>query len=915
MWGGCRDSGGFHRCPASRSRRGSARARSALCLLAAVIVSIAASAGRAAAQPPAKPPDRIGAVIERIQRVVEAGTQGALAPLAALNADTNSLTAFENRWVTTATSKVTMLERDRAATTTGDRVLVEALVEAGMSGRLATWLIDLEGPSDGEPKVTRISTVSSVEGLFRLSLDPTRQYTVTNLHVTAEDLDLFIPHGAAFAATVGGGTTALVVMGRGEMTFRPAPETERGQIKLLTGSDALRTSFDTLFIRVPAREFESHVTTAALAPASVDQSALRSAQNVFNAQIGRSYSVDLGDLATEAWSLLPTTSDFLAEIPTRRFGTLTYAHATSQPEDITLFNRTERHNLAVYASKARLATQGPFYNEEDEMDYDVLDYNVDVQFSPERLWIEGHGRLKLRVRAYALGSVTLRLAGALQVRSVVSDRFGRVLPLRVRNQDTLVVNLPTPLSRGEEISLTVAYGGRLEPQHVEREAIGVGQALPREEAVLQPEPSWIYSNQAYWYPQGTFTDYATAQVRMSLPRGFAAVCTGEPAGGSPLTIKTGNAEPRMVYVFAASQPVRYLGCLVSRFVPGDTQEISLGNEIPPGPDARGVPHYGTVKLRSMTNVRQRPRTREMLDRATDIISFYAGLLHDAPYPSFTLGVVESELPGGHSPAYFAALQMPLPGSRFGWRDDPASFENYPEFFLAHEVAHQWWGHGIGWRNYHEQWLSEGFAQYFAALYAEHLRGPDVFGGIIRTMSRWAVTTSDQGPVYLGYRLGHVRGDTRILRAVVYNKGAMVLHMLRRLVGDDAFFKGIRRFYDENRFQKAGTDGLRLAFEAEAERPLSRFFERWIYGSDLPALTWTTRTEGTGENQAVVIRFDQGARVFDLPITVSVQSMDGSFKDIVVKLTEQIVEERIPVTGKIRAVRVNRDRAALIRDPD
>jgi aminopeptidase N len=191
----------------------------------------------------------------------------------------------------------------------------------------------------------------------------------------------------------------------------------------------------------------------------------------------------------------------------------------------------------------------------------------------------------------------------------------------------------------------------------------------------------------------------------------------------------------------------------------------------------------------------------------------------------------------------------------------------------------------------------------------------VFDGIIRTMSRWAVNTSDQGPVYLGYRLGHVRGDSKILRAVVYNKGAMVLHMLRRLVGDEPFFRGLRRFYDENRFQKAGTDGLRLAFEAETGRSLSRFFDRWIYGQDLPALTWTTRTEGTGEDQAVVIRFDQGSRVFDVPVTVSVQLSDGSFKDVVVPVTEQVVEQRIPVTGKIRAVRVNRDRAALLAERD
>ena len=84
----------------------------------------------------------------------------------------------------------------------------------------------------------------------------------------------------------------------------------------------------------------------------------------------------------------------------------------------------------------------------------------------------------------------------------------------------------------------------------------------------------------------------------------------------------------------------------------------------------------------------------------------------------------------------------------------------------------------------------------------------MFDGIIRSMSRWAVSTSDQGAVYLGYRLGHIKNDGRILRALVYNKGAMVLHMLRRLVGDEVFFRALRRFYDSYRFQKAGTDELR-----------------------------------------------------------------------------------------------------------
>ena len=76
-------------------------------------------------------------------------------------------------------------------------------------------------------------------------------------------------------------------------------------------------------------------------------------------------------------------------------------------------------------------------------------------------------------------------------------------------------------------------------------------------------------------------------------------------------------------------------------------------------------------------------------------------------------------------------------------------------------------------------------------------------------------------------------DGRVFRALVYNKGAVVLHMLRRLVGDEAFFRGLRRFYAESRFTKAGTDDFRAAMEAESGRSLERFFERWIYGSTLP----------------------------------------------------------------------------------
>jgi aminopeptidase N len=243
-----------------------------------------------------------------------------------------------------------------------------------------------------------------------------------------------------------------------------------------------------------------------------------------------------------------------------------------------------------------------------------------------------------------------------------------------------------------------------------------------------------------------------------------------------------------------------------------------------------------------------------------------------------------------------------------------AFQNYPTFFLAHEVAHQWWGQAVGWKNYHEQWLSEGFAQYFAAMYAERVRGKAVFAGIVRRLQEWAVKKSGEGPVYLGYRIGHVKNDPQLFRAVVYNKSAAVLHMLRRLLGDDAFFRGLRRFYFEWRFRKAGSDDLRRAFEAESGRPLQRFFDRWIYDSQLPRLKFSSRTERDAQTgqEVAVLRFEQTGELFDVPVTVTLNYADKGPVDLVVPVTDAVTETRVPLVGKLRNVEVNRDQAAVAR---
>ena len=175
------------------------------------------------------------------------------------------------------------------------------------------------------------------------------------------------------------------------------------------------------------------------------------------------------------------------------------------------------------------------------------------------------------------------------------------------------------------------------------------------------------------------------------------------------------------------------------------------------------------------------------------------------------------------------------------------------------------------------------------------------------MRRWAIETSPQGPVYLGYRLGHIKDDGRVFRALVYNKGAMVLHMLRRLMGDEAFFAGLRDFYATWRYNKAGTDDFRVAMEKAGGRPLERFFDRWVYRAAIPTVRFSSQLD----EGRLRVRFEQKDEIFDIPITVTISYADGSSEDVIVKLTEATTEIMIPLKGAMRGVDVNKDGGALV----
>jgi hypothetical protein len=852
--------------------------------------------------------DPVEALLQRVERVLNAGDRAALAPLFAASVPELRIQQHAGDLFTNGAIRTAVFLRDRqplegVAEGDGYRLVVEFFIETPGRARVLTAGVDVQRPAGGAIdswRIVNIEGLSWVEGLYRLRLNTAVPMTARDLNITSEDLVIAFQEGTVFLVECDEGVTGLVLIGRGEMRFSPASAMERGQLRLFSGADAVAAPFETAFIRMSPGDYRRNGYAARLTPAPADARVARRAQDVFRRESPRSFSVDLQDMSRDAWHLIPSNDDFLAEVDTRRFDTLTYSRATLQAEDVSLFRREDRRTIALYASVAKLAARGRFYSDDTSREYDVLDYDVDVSIDPRREFIQGRTRLAMRIRSTSVSTMLIRLADPLVVTGVTSVEYGRLLHLRLHNQNLILVNMPRVLPQDSDLTLVITYGGRLAAQDLDIDTIQTTESPQPPPSAA--EPSYLLSNRSYWYPQNPIPDYATATMRITVPEGYAAVASGEPLDASGVVSLRDLVTPRdgRTFAFRANQPLRYLALVISRFNRAGDSRIEFSEETA---GAGGDP----MALRVEANPRLQSRGRVLLRSTEDILRFFTGIVGDAPYASATIALVESDLPGGHSPGYFAMITEPLQTSSISWRGDPAMFEGFPDFFIAHELAHQWWGQAIGWKNYHEQWLSEGFAQYFAAMYAQKTRGDRVFTDMLRQFRRWSISESDQGPVYLGYRLGHIKADLRVFRALVYNKGAAVLHMLRRLLGDETFFRGLRQFYEDRRYQKAGTDDFERAMEAASGQVLDRFFERWIYGSEIPRVAYTA----TIADRQVTLHFEQlGDAIFDIPVTVTLVHGDGSTTNVMVPVRDKQVDHTIPTSRNVREVQVNRDAAAV-----
>jgi hypothetical protein len=707
-------------------------------------------------------------------------------------------------------------------------------------GRVDQWLLSLVRRPSGW-RIVNKQAIGQIDGLVHLTLDPAG-FDAAGLALRFEDFELVMHEGSLFLSPAQLGPTLLVFVGNGEVRFRPAPEAEREQLRQFCGRPELVERVESALVRLHPADLHSVLHPVELRPDASAARRLPAAQRLFKEQGSRAFVLDAA-APRSPWWLLPSVGDSAITFETRRRGTLTFA-VSDDAEGLSLFDRDKRRYICLYPRTGRSTS----YSEDEGRTADILEHDLRVRLDPLREYLVGEDTLRIAMLA-GTSTLRLKLDDALRVESVSSPQAGRHLFFRVRNQDSLMISLGGLSGLLGEIRLTVRYSGTLRPGSIESELLtqgrGEGQGRLSEDEIPL-ERMLTYTNREAWYPQGSTDDFATARIRFDVPAGYEAV-----TGGTRTESRI--AGERKLFEYVQDRPGRYITALVGRL-----HEVGSLTE-------------GGVELRAFAVARLRGEAAAEMRLTAEMLRFYAGEFGPAPYPRLNLVWIEGYTPGGHSPPGMLLLQRRPVLLRSTLRDDPASFPDAPDFHLAHELAHQWWGHGVAPQNYRERWISEGSAQYAATLWVQKVRGEEAFQSVLRQLARWALKHTALGPIHLGYRLGQLKGDPQIFRAVVYDKGAYVLHMLRAVVGREKFREALVALQAERRFQKVGSEHLRAALEKASGRELGRYFEEWIGGTRLPTLRVTQSAVSGGVRVDVAVTDLPGP----IPLEIEISGVSGT----------------------------------------
>lgn len=240
------------------------------------------------------------------------------------------------------------------------------------------------------------------------------------------------------------------------------------------------------------------------------------------------------------------------------------------------------------------------------------------------------------------------------------------------------------------------------------------------------------------------------------------------------------------------------------------------------------------------------------------------------------------------------------------RDDIAALEGDADGLVAHELAHQWFGDLLTCKEWSHLWLNEGFASYFDPLYMRHERGEDTF--------RLEMDGALSG--YLrddhGYRRPIVEpryeSSMTMFDGVTYAKGACVLHTLMGLLGEEAWWKGLRGYVAQHKFQVVETEDFKKAMEAASGQDLKWFFDQWVFKAGHPELKVRWHYEDSDKTVRVKVeqtqKIDEQTPLFRLPTTLEITEAPGKSRRILIVIDAAAHELIVPAATRPLMVQID-----------
>lgn len=670
------------------------------------------------------------------------------------------------------------------------------------------------------------------------------EYATVNNLVLKRDAAVFTLRSGEiyFLPPVEGRVTGGVFIGDGEFTLTPPVEYEKRSLSLFTGQPSITEQFTKLTLRFTDKTYEEIKAAPQSKMASGGPQSSR-ARDIFrdNQTLLRKELKTNMEMRTLVDIYTPQRPGFLvAFIGGKRFEKLVYQidpfgipEVSPEEELLSSYGDTDGGLWTAFHLSDEYA-RGTASSDEDHRIFDINHHEIDGAIKGTQ--IAATDVVSLRPLVSGSRVLPFSLFSSLRV-GRVRDSEGRDLNFiqekKERDADFAVI-WPEPLESGKDYKVTVEYAGS-----DALEDLGGGNYY------LGPRETWYPNN------SGTqFGDRAVFDMTFRYPKGKTLVGTGAPSAP-----ETRDGEYSVAKWSSGDKELAVAGFNYGVFKKKVIQDADTGYQI----EFYGnedLPNFMEgVGIGSMSTLGKVDSVMVDAENATRIYDAYFGKL---PY---TRVAMTQQPASNFGQAWPTLVYMPFTAfmdSTQRWlATGSAQYagSSFWHYVGPHEVAHQWWGHSVGWKSYRDQWMSEGFAEFSTSLYAQFVR---------KDMSKFTDFWEDQrqliiqsrpetkgrkpyevGPVTQGYRLNS--GKTgNVARFMIYPKGAYILHMLRTMMhdretGDERFIAMMKDFVQTYYNRDVSTEDFKRVVEKhmtpkmnlDGNGRMDWFFDEWVYGTEIP----------------------------------------------------------------------------------